>query len=63
MTLFNCDGLITDRKCCVCFSEEVAINRIAVINDDFLEWRDRKLLELAKCKVFDTVEIPLVRKF
>jgi hypothetical protein len=63
LTLFNCDGLVTDRKCRIRCLEKAAIDRITVIYDDFSERRDLKLLELAKCEVFDPNKIPVVREF
>jgi hypothetical protein len=63
LTFFKCDGLVTDRKCRIRCEEKTAIDPITVIYDDFLERRDHKLLELAKCEFFDPSEIPIVCEF
>ena len=63
LTLFKCDGPVTDRKCRVRCLEKVAIDLITMIDGDFSEGRDLKLLKLTNCKGFDPNEIPLVREF
>jgi len=59
-TLFDCDRLGADRHRGVRHLEEVAVNRIAVVHDDFLERRYFEPLQLAQRERFDLGEIPLV---
>jgi hypothetical protein len=63
LTLFNCDRRITDCKGSVRCLEEVAVDRILVIDDYFSKRRNVEPLKLTDRKRLDLDELPLVRKF
>lgn len=63
LTLFDCDGFDTSRKCRIRCAKEGAIDQISVIDGDFSERRDHESLELADGKCLDRGKIPLVSEF